>query len=150
MTKIAEQKVPPPWRVPLRSLGLSLPPINSAPRIFCMPSLRLLCALNNVITGLPPTFEDPVLETVLLQNNCLETLPPDFLKGLSRLRQLNVSFNQLRALPRPSSNVDWNKLQVLRAAYNNLDETVVPVAILLKRLKVLDLSNNKLRYFDDR
>jgi Leucine-rich repeat (LRR) protein len=40
----------------------------------------------------------PLLRTIILEGNCLQELPPDLFKA-PRLHTLNVSHNQLAALP---------------------------------------------------
>lgn len=40
----------------------------------------------------------PLLRTIILEGNCLQQLPPDLFKA-PRLHTLNVSHNQLAALP---------------------------------------------------
>ncbi|KAK6015140.1 protein phosphatase 2C, partial [Ostertagia ostertagi] len=66
------------------------------------------------------------------------------------LRHLNVSFNWLTGLPAVNGHNDRNRINTLRLSNNRLDESIVPILMKMKRLKILDLSHNKLRYFDDR
>ncbi|CAI4231486.1 unnamed protein product [Auanema sp. JU1783] len=118
-------------------------------RIFCMPNLRVLAMQNNTLTNLPSEFEECPLDSLFLQHNRLRELPAMLFKFLKRLRHFNVTNNSLNILPPSSAHIDSNRIQTLRLSGNQFDETIVPTVVSMKRLKVLDLSNNRLRYFDD-
>ncbi|VDM64707.1 unnamed protein product [Angiostrongylus costaricensis] len=99
---------------------------------------------HNIFDSLPDWICDlPQIECLIVHNNRLTNVP-------NRLRHLNVSFNRLTGLPAMDANVDRNRLNVLRLSSNRLNESIMPILMKMKRLKILDLSRNKLRYFDDR
>ncbi|CAI5446652.1 unnamed protein product [Caenorhabditis angaria] len=119
-------------------------------RIFCSQSLRCIFAFNNQLTQLPDDFDEVAqLETLILYKNQISELPRRFFSGiLPRLRQLNLSSNQLEILPYFDAS-SYCRIQIFRAANNLLTETSVPVIINMKHLKTLDLSHNFLNSFDD-
>ncbi|PAV70538.1 hypothetical protein WR25_08434 [Diploscapter pachys] len=118
-------------------------------RLFLSSSLRYLLAYNNEIQTLPQEIGESSLETLILYNNRITSLPPDFFKRCIRLRHVNLSSNRLAALPQPHPNSDNNRIQIFRCANNQLTECCLPVIVNMKRLRILDLSNNDMSYFDD-
>uniref|UniRef100_A0A0M3KKL3 Protein phosphatase PHLPP-like protein (inferred by orthology to a C. elegans protein) n=1 Tax=Anisakis simplex TaxID=6269 RepID=A0A0M3KKL3_ANISI len=66
------------------------------------------------------------------------------------LKNLNVSNNRIASLPSANTVIDMNHLQLLRAASNDLDESVISTVVSCRRLRLIDLSYNQLRFFDDR
>uniref|UniRef100_A0A158R576 PPM-type phosphatase domain-containing protein n=1 Tax=Syphacia muris TaxID=451379 RepID=A0A158R576_9BILA len=119
-------------------------------RIFMnVSSLKYLHVDHNFIELLPDAIENCSIEVLALHSNHLTQLPINLLKSAHKLRNLNVSFNQLNQLPPPNSMIDLNKLQFLRAAANKLDESVMNTIVSCRRLRVIDLSYNRLRFFDD-
>ncbi|KAK6741351.1 hypothetical protein RB195_009286 [Necator americanus] len=84
----------------------------------------------------------PQIDCLRVNNNRLSAVP-------ERLRHLNVSFNRLTSIPSVSGNIDRNRINTLRLSGNRLDESIVPILMKMRRMKVLDISHNKLRYFDD-
>ncbi|WKX99769.1 hypothetical protein Q1695_014554 [Nippostrongylus brasiliensis] len=124
--------------------------LSSLPdRLFNVLSLRYLMCKNNRIKKLPDPVENSSLISLVLNKNQLTELPTDLFLKCSRLRHLNVSFNRLVSLPNVHHHPDRNRINTMRLAGNRLDESVVPILMKMKKLKILDLSNNKLRYFDD-
>ncbi|KAK5964262.1 hypothetical protein GCK32_002440, partial [Trichostrongylus colubriformis] len=118
-------------------------------RLFNVQSMRYLYCKNNRIKALPSLADNSSLITCVLYSNLLEELPSNFLRKCNRLRHLNVSFNRLTTLPAVNLHSDRNRINTLRLNNNRLDESIVPILIKMKKLKVLDLSHNRLRYFDD-
>uniref|UniRef100_A0A915PXJ7 PPM-type phosphatase domain-containing protein n=1 Tax=Setaria digitata TaxID=48799 RepID=A0A915PXJ7_9BILA len=119
-------------------------------RIFMNVSrLKNLYVHNNKIERLPDAIENCSLEILSLHSNCIDVLPNELLKAANKLRNLNVSHNRLKTLPTANTMLDLNRLQFLRAARNFLDESVINVVISCRRLRLLDLSYNQLKFFDD-
>ncbi|VDN55001.1 unnamed protein product [Dracunculus medinensis] len=119
-------------------------------RIFTNVSkLKNLIANDNEIETLPESVENCCLEVLSLQNNRIKHLPRNLFKCAQKIRNLNVSYNHLSTLPESNSLSDLNRLQQFRAACNNLDESVVSTVVSFRRLRVLDLSYNNLKFFDD-
>uniref|UniRef100_A0A915BNH5 PPM-type phosphatase domain-containing protein n=1 Tax=Parascaris univalens TaxID=6257 RepID=A0A915BNH5_PARUN len=119
-------------------------------RIFMnVASLKNLFLNDNDIERLPEVIENCSLEVLSLHNNHIEQLPLDLLRCAHKLRNLNVSNNRLPSLPVANPVVDLNRLQLLRAASNRIDESVIPTVVSCRRLRLLDLSYNQLRFFDD-
>ncbi|VDM42032.1 unnamed protein product [Toxocara canis] len=112
-------------------------------------SLKNLFVNDNDIERLPDVVENCSLEVLSLHNNHIEQLPVDLLRCAHRLKNLNVSNNRLLFLPSANSMIDLNRLQLLRAANNRLDESVISTVVSCRRLRLLDLSYNQLRFFDD-
>ncbi|KAI9226482.1 MAG: hypothetical protein DHS80DRAFT_5908, partial [Piptocephalis tieghemiana] len=55
---------------------------------------------RNALLRLPPTFSDlRALEVLDLSHNLLESLDPGLFAWMTQLRDLNLSYNQLRRLP---------------------------------------------------
>ncbi|EFO23985.2 hypothetical protein LOAG_04501 [Loa loa] len=119
-------------------------------RIFMSVSrLKNLHVNNNKIERLPDVIENCSLEVLSLHSNCIDMLPNDLLKAAHKLKILNVSHNRLKRLPAANTMLDLNRLQFLRAAKNFLDESVISVIVSCRRLRLLDLSYNQLKFFDD-
>ncbi|VIO92581.1 Uncharacterized protein BM_BM8058 [Brugia malayi] len=119
-------------------------------RIFMNVSrLKNLYANNNKIERLPEIIENCALEVLSLHNNCIDLLPDELLKVANKLKNLNVSHNRLKRLPPANTMFDLNRIQFLRAARNFLDESVISVVVCCRRLRLLDLSYNQLKFFDD-
>ncbi|VDO18379.1 unnamed protein product, partial [Brugia timori] len=111
--------------------------------------LKNLYANNNKIERLPEIIENCALEVLSLHNNCIDLLPDELLKVANKLKNLNVSHNRLKRLPPANTMFDLNRIQFLRAARNFLDESVISVVVCCRRLRLLDLSYNQLKFFDD-
>lgn len=119
-------------------------------RIFMnVSSLKHLYVNNNKIERLPDIIENCSLETLSLHCNRIDVLPNELLKAAHRLRNLNVSHNRLKSLPSANTMLDLNRMQFLRAASNLLEENVISVVVSCRRLRLLDLSYNQLKFFDD-
>uniref|UniRef100_A0AC35TFS3 PPM-type phosphatase domain-containing protein n=1 Tax=Rhabditophanes sp. KR3021 TaxID=114890 RepID=A0AC35TFS3_9BILA len=114
-----------------------------------MPSLRFLNIKTNRLTKLPEIVENCCIEEMDISNNFVTLLSPNLFKCAHRLTSLNVSNNRLKELPSPNNFNDLNRLQVLRMSRNELDEGVISVIVALRKLRVLDLSYNCLRFFSD-
>ncbi|VDK28063.1 unnamed protein product [Gongylonema pulchrum] len=77
----------------------------------------------NRFTSLPEWITDlPHIEVIIAHHNLIRYLP-------YRLRNLNVSHNRLKSLPVANTMLDLNRLQFLRAASNQLDESVISVVV---------------------
>ncbi|VDK72014.1 unnamed protein product, partial [Litomosoides sigmodontis] len=111
--------------------------------------LRNLYVNNNKIDRLPDAIENCSLEVLSLHNNFIEALPDELLKAANKLKSLNVSYNKLKRLPNANTTVGLNRLQFLRAARNSLDESIITTVVSCRRLRILDLSYNHLKFFDD-
>ncbi|KAM3715875.1 Protein phosphatase PHLPP-like protein, partial [Dirofilaria immitis] len=119
-------------------------------RIFMnLSRLKNLHLHNNKIERLPDAIENCSLEVLSLHNNYIDMLPNELLKVANKLKNLNISHNRLRKLPTANAMLDLNRLQFLRAAKNFLDESVINVVVSCRRLRLLDLSYNQLKFFDD-
>ncbi|KAK0416541.1 hypothetical protein QR680_012550 [Steinernema hermaphroditum] len=111
--------------------------------------LKNLFVNDNCLRKLPDSIENCALEVLNVQNNQIEYLPNELLKTAHRLRHLNATNNLLTSLPPANSLSDLNKLYTLRLASNQLTESAVSVVVACRRLRILDLSNNQLRFFND-
>ncbi|VDK70361.1 unnamed protein product [Onchocerca ochengi] len=111
--------------------------------------LKNLHLHNNKIERLPDAIENCSLEVLSLHNNSIDMLPNKLLKAANKLKNLNVSHNQLKTLPPTNTTFDLNRLQFLRAARNFLDESIISIVVSCRRLRLLDLSYNQLKFFDD-
>ncbi|CAJ0580611.1 unnamed protein product, partial [Mesorhabditis spiculigera] len=118
-------------------------------KIFRIPSLRHLLAHTNRLTYLPEEVENCQIENLDLHHNALEGLPKLLFRSSHRLRTVNLSANILRELPSPNPLPDLNRIQILKAAMNELDDRVISTISSMRRLKTLDLSDNHIRVFDD-
>lgn len=67
-----------------------------------------------------------------------------------RLRHFNASNNCLLSMPEANEFAGLNRLHVLYLAGNQLTESVVPVLVSFRKLRLLDVSYNQLRFFNDR
>ncbi|VDM66804.1 unnamed protein product [Strongylus vulgaris] len=119
-------------------------------RLLSVMSMRYLCCKNNKLKALPEPLENLSLISCVLYGNQLTELPRELFRRCNRLRHLNASFNRLITIPNVNGNMDRNRINTLRLSGNRLDESIVPTLMKMRRLKVLDISHNKLRYFDDR
>uniref|UniRef100_A0A1I7ZCU3 PPM-type phosphatase domain-containing protein n=1 Tax=Steinernema glaseri TaxID=37863 RepID=A0A1I7ZCU3_9BILA len=118
-------------------------------RILMNARLKNLFVNDNALRKLPDSIENCGLEVLNLQNNAVEYLPSELLKSAHRLRHLNATNNRLSSLPPANSLADLNKLYSLRVAANALSESAVSVVAACRRLRVLDLAHNQLRFFND-
>ncbi|TKR77402.1 hypothetical protein L596_018385 [Steinernema carpocapsae] len=114
-----------------------------------MSRLKNLFVNDNLLRKLPDSIENCAIEVMNIQNNQIEYLPNELLKTAHRLRHLNATNNNLTSLPPANSFSDLNKLYTLRLAWNQITESAVSVIVACKRLRILDLSNNQLRFFND-
>ncbi|CAJ0941742.1 unnamed protein product, partial [Mesorhabditis belari] len=118
-------------------------------RIFRVPSLSTLNLHSNRLTKLPEQVENCQIEILNLHHNALENLPSLLFRSSHRLREVNVSANVLTEIPSPNPVPDLNRVQILHAAMNELDDRVVHTIIAMRRLRILNLSNNKIKFFND-
>ncbi|GMF65858.1 unnamed protein product [Phytophthora lilii] len=101
-------------------------------------TIRTVNVSRNALRELPDSFIQafPEVETLVCKENALARLPPRALSGLQYLRVLNVSGNQLDALP-----VDLpNTLEVLDVSRNRLHD--IQNLHALVRLTTVDFSYN--------
>ncbi|CAF3288286.1 unnamed protein product [Rotaria socialis] len=104
---------------------------------------------HNCLLYLPEKISTSNVETLLLHCNQIENLPVCLLKNMRRLKILNLSSNQLVALPLPNDRTDLNRLQELYLSCNELDDDVFAIISRYERLKVLYLAYNKIEQIDD-
>ena len=113
--------------VPITELNISENQLSSVPmEIFQMPSLQILRLSQNKLSVLPSSddpFESVYTSSLIklhLDGNQLTSLPEDLFRGTAgSLRELNVQYNNLQALP-PSL---WMmpKLRKIILAHNKLE-----------------------------
>lgn len=82
-----------------------------------LPQLHTLDVTNNHLTGLPPASGFPGLVTLTAADNKITDLPADF-SSLRKLRNVNLSSNELRLLDPQIANMD--SLESLLLASNPL------------------------------
>ncbi|GMT18961.1 hypothetical protein PFISCL1PPCAC_10258 [Pristionchus fissidentatus] len=114
-------------------------------RLLAAPSLRSLLLHRNRLIALPDTVDSPV-ESIDIHSNRLQYLPTNFFVGAKRLRDLNISSNLLESLPSPPPS---HRLRSLKAAFNHLNESIIPLICSFRSLVILHLAHNKIHFFDD-
>uniref|UniRef100_A0A0N4Z6F1 PPM-type phosphatase domain-containing protein n=1 Tax=Parastrongyloides trichosuri TaxID=131310 RepID=A0A0N4Z6F1_PARTI len=114
-----------------------------------MPSLRFLNLQNNEITKLPELVENCCIEILNISNNKITSLSKNLLKSSHKLTHLNASNNKLTSLPYANTFIDLNRIQILKLSRNKLNESSIPVIMSLKKLRLLDISYNNFRFFND-
>jgi Leucine-rich repeat (LRR) protein len=149
----------------LASLDVSHNRISGVSERFAtsMRNLSILNISSNLLASLPDSFpEDHRLTTFIADNNRLETLPLSLLKGsklenfniscnlissfaslpLTKLRNVNLSFNRLATLPDIFSGAAF--LTDLNLSFNAL--TTLPMSLgSCRRLATLVVASNQLR-----
>lgn len=107
-------------------------------------SLTQLVLCSNHLTNIPREIKSlSKLQFLDVSKNCLTDLPLE-VGDLKNLRELVISNNKLTKLPR--CVYDLENLEILLSAENKIDEINVSSDALarLKKLAVLDLSNNSI------
>uniref|UniRef100_A0A7E4VMT8 PPM-type phosphatase domain-containing protein n=1 Tax=Panagrellus redivivus TaxID=6233 RepID=A0A7E4VMT8_PANRE len=112
-------------------------------------SLRHLLVGNNKLTKLPDIVENCSIEVMNVENNFIQKLPVELFKSAHQLRHLNLTNNRLLDLPAPNAFFDLNRLQTLRLSGNQLSETCMHAIVACRRLRLLDISYNQFRFFND-
>lgn len=116
--------------------------------LFCSSGLRKLLAGHNQLQRLPERIERTQIEVLDLQHNHLLELPANLLLKSESLRCLNVSANQLEALPPATLSEETSSiLQELYLTNNNLTDKCVPLLIGHTHLKILHMAYNRLQSF---
>ncbi|GMS89094.1 hypothetical protein PENTCL1PPCAC_11269, partial [Pristionchus entomophagus] len=114
-------------------------------RLLAAPSLRSLYLHRNRLISLPDTVDSPV-ELIDIHYNRLQYLPANLFVGAKRLRELNVSGNLLESLPSPPPS---HRLRSLKAAFNHINESIIPLICSFRSLVTLNLAHNKIHFFED-
>ncbi|XP_050081330.1 protein artichoke [Anopheles maculipalpis] len=98
---------------------------------------------NSIVEISPKAFRNSrSLQTLDLSSNQLRDLP-ESLSGLTELRELDVSFNQLTELS-PNVLVSWRNLEELKVSNNKVNQLHQGSLRNLPLLQYLDLSSNEL------
>lgn len=124
----------------LISLDLADNKVLSLDHVRLPASLRALNVSYNRLAALPhivllPTGSPSLIETLAASNNALQALDDALLRMHVRLRELNVSHNRLRAIPR-SVVCESPALAVLLASHNHIEQLDVDVTPALRQLDV--------------
>ena len=96
------------------------------------------------LTDVPPLDDLTQLEKLNLSYNQLEALPKGYFTGLNKLRELDLRNNQLSTLPEGCSN-ELNCLRILYLDGNQLNTLPEGCFKELNLLEELGLDDNKLR-----
>uniref|UniRef100_A0A182JC55 Uncharacterized protein n=1 Tax=Anopheles atroparvus TaxID=41427 RepID=A0A182JC55_ANOAO len=98
---------------------------------------------NSIVEISPKAFrKSRSLQTLDLSANQLRELP-ESLSGLTELREIDVSFNQITALS-PNVLVSWRNLEELKVSNNKVNQLHQGSLRNLPLLQYLDLSSNEL------
>ncbi|XP_069668870.1 chaoptin isoform X2 [Periplaneta americana] len=103
--------------------------------------------LRNVSLGSVPDLPLPALRTLRLSDNHIEDIPAEMASNLTSLRRLDVSYNQLQAVP--SAARSMNHLKYLELAANPI--TTLSSASFqgaMEYLQELDIRHLTLNYFE--
>lgn len=89
------------------------------------------------------------------RNCCVQHISEDFACLIQkmfvfRLRHLNLTNNCLTELPPTNAFADLNRLQFLRLSGNVLSESCMSTIVSCRKLRLLDVSYNNFRFFNDR
>uniref|UniRef100_A0AC35GDY6 PPM-type phosphatase domain-containing protein n=1 Tax=Panagrolaimus sp. PS1159 TaxID=55785 RepID=A0AC35GDY6_9BILA len=114
-----------------------------------MSSLRHLLVGNNKLTKLPDIVENCAIEVLNIENNFITKLPAELFKSAHHLRHINLTNNCLTELPAMNSFHDLNRLQTMKLSGNQLTETSLSSIVACRKLRILDISYNNFRFFND-
>ncbi|XP_076805622.1 vasorin-like [Clavelina lepadiformis] len=127
----------------LLELKLSNNRLSDFPKIVACPALSRLCLGGNELVRLRPDGLRQVnLEHLELSRNRLNQLPSTFFGGLSNMRVLDISSNQIHRVPQIISNM--TSLQTLNLSHNPITTLDGNFLTNLRRMKTLDLGSLQL------
>ncbi|VEN46786.1 unnamed protein product [Callosobruchus maculatus] len=133
----------------LYNLDLSHNELKKLPSFTLLKSLKTLNISYNIIEEInEDVFGNmPSLEELYLDHNHLHVLELLHWKGLNSLRQLDVAYNLLNRVDIDSKFVTSN-LKMLNITGNNLTALEIEnIDVILKKLKILDVTNKNWRCF---
>ncbi|XP_076818232.1 vasorin-like [Clavelina lepadiformis] len=127
----------------LLELKLSNNRLSDFPKIVACPALSRLCLGGNELVRLRPDGLRQVnLEHLELSRNRLNQLPSTLFGGLSNMRVLDISSNQIHRVPQIISNM--TSLQTLNLSHNPITTLDGKFLTNLRRMKTLDIGSLQL------